>query len=1011
MSEGSGAGDDPLLPEPFRVLIRSAEEEQDPYRRNWRVIDAIEWSVKWETAVVLGHLLDRGVLPVALRQHLAGNLQRPSLGVWLGTLRIVLEAASERPFADWDVALEAERVHGFVESRNAYAHGAVERDDQAQARYPALRAALDDLRQSRFLTDVGLVRRTDSGFFGHGGPFPGSALLEAATSSRPDWGTFAWVPATQDFIWLWPLAAHLGDPSEGTFGLYFHNALRPERVEALAYELPEQRRDASLFPRFNERAPVGEWLAEDDNPNRGLIEELLADVVGREGLIEDLVTAATGLDPVTVVLGAPGQGKSSVMASVAHRLRTNQEAPVVIDVFLRRQDHASEPLSVLRSIVKRLTRVPGRQPPKMRTLDEASAALVSALTDWHRRSERPVLLLIDGMDEQPEMLRHLPAANRVVRLMWSARPTDEVLSWLMDRRIPREARREVGSLSEQEVRAILYRGVDKLDPRLTDTYVREIIRLSHGNPLFVSGLSDLLFEEPERLGQEDLIPEGVEQIFQSTLDRATTKHDPRIIYETLALLAVAHDRLDEAQIAELSGNRIYDVRAARRALDELVISSPPGDPRARYGLFHDRLRQWVSETAPDEVARVNRRIADLGTVPERSSGARPYLVRHGVAHVRAVAPATDRHLLVEDLVSRLRDPEFGAVWRAGLDGHPYVELLAEVQELRDGSEQTDDLVNLLVALLHGNEGGVGRDQISTEAVHDVLAYRRNREFADRFYSALEATLDPAMPLRPDLALLVVDWRRRRATDEDLRRAQEHLEPLTRRTDAAWATELKSSERARALYQSGYIAHLGDQPERAIASLDLSAELAAEAVDPLHEWVARCVAGRFRSLLGQLDDDNYLELLTLASSEFVQHQATSPMALRWVMNTVSQRLELAMRRGRIDEARDLLLVLESDPWIRSYNQLQELETSANRIRIAAGDAEGVRAALEDRLRSQLERDPRREGVAEMYLDVAQASLACGDRDGARVAAEAGLALPPGSAAWIARPDLERVIAAL
>lgn len=1008
MSEASTLEDDASLPQPFSALLRAIDREQDPYRRNWRVIDAIEWSVKWETAVVLGHLLDHGVLPVALRQHLASHLQRPSLGVWLSTLRIGLESSADRPFAEWDVTLEAERIHGFVESRNEYAHGAVERDEQARARYETLRAALEDLRRSRFLTEVGLLRRTEDGFTGHGGPSPSSTLLDEAMRSRPDWGAFAWIPATEDLIWLWPLAAHLGDPEDGTFGLYFHNALRPERVEALSYELPEQRRDASLFPRFSARAPVGEWLAEDGSPNRGLMEELLADVIGREALIEGLVAAAKGPEALTVILGAPGQGKSSVMASVAHRLRTDPEAPIVIDVFLRRQDHASEPLSVLRSIVKRLTHAPGRRPPKMRTLDEASAALISTLADWHRRSERPLLLLIDGVDEQPEMLRHLPAANRAVRLMWSARPTDDVLGWIMDRRVPGQARHEVGPLTEHEVRAILYRGVDKLDPRLTDTYVREVVRLSHGNPLFVSGLSDLLFEEPERLGDGDLIPEGIEQLFQSTLDRATMKCDARIVYETLALLAVAFDRLDETQLAELSGNRVFEVRAARRALDELVISSPPGDPRARHGLFHDRLRQWVAETAPDEVARMNRRVADLGTDPGGSSSARSYLVRYGVAHVAAVVSPADRGRLIEDLAERLRHPEFGTVWMVELDSHTYVELLAEVDELRDDSRRTDDLVDLLVALLHASDGA---DPIAPEAAHDVLAYRRDRVFADRFYAALEITLDPDVPLRPDLALLVVDWRRRRASDEDLRRAKQHLEPLVRRTDGAWATALESAVRARALYQSGYIAHLEDQPERAITALDASAELAAEAGDRLHEWVARCVAGRFRSLLGLMDDEEYLELLMMASSEFVEHQTTSPMALRWVMNTVSQRLELATRRGRIEEAHELLLVLESDPWIRSFNQLHELETSADRIRLAAGDAEGVRAAFETRLGSQLDRDPRREAIAEMYLDVARVRLACGDADGARAAAVAGLALPPGSASWIARPDLERVIAAL
>jgi len=994
------------FPEPFDALLRAVEREQDPYRRNWRLIDAIEWSIKWETAVVLGSLLDRGILPTALREHLAGSLHRPSLGTWLATLRIALESASDRPFAAWDLALEAEEQHQFAASRNAYAHGAVERDDQARAREVPLRAALVDLTRSRFLTEVGLLHRTAEGFTHHGGPSPDEGLLREAERSRPDWGSFAWIPASGDLVWLWPLAAHLGETADGTLGLYFHNALRTQRVESLSYELPEQRRDTDLFLSFSERAPLSEWNAESENPNRGLIEELLADTVGRQALISDLKHAATEAGPVTVVLGAPGQGKSSVMAGVAYELRRQPHAPLVVDAFLRRQDHASEPLPVLSSFVRRIALALGRRPPTMRTIDEASAALISTLGEWDKASERPVLLLIDGLDEQPEMLRHLPVTTRKARIIWSARPTDAVVGWLMERRVPRGSRFEVGPLDDDEVRSILYRGVDKLDPRLTEAYVRAVLRLSDGNPLFVSGLSDLLFEEPERIGDHSLIPEGVEQLFQSTLDRAAAQHDPGSVYETLALLAVVHDRLDEPQIAELRGCRIFDARAARRALDELVSSSSPGDPRARHGLFHDRLRQWVAETMPAEVADMNLRLARSATDPRHHRSSLAYLVEYGILHIRAVDAEEERRALIAELTTRLADPDFGEVWRSSLDDHRYVELLAQVDELGPGREGDDALVELLVRGLRS----VGDPSpIDADAAQDVLAYRPERTFADRFYAALESSLDDVATDRPNLRLLIVDWRRRRASDDDRRAARTHLAPLVSRTGDTWAVALDDGTRAKALYQAGYILHLEDQPEQAIESLLTSADLAASGGNRLHEWVARCVAARFASLRGTLGDDQYVALLDEASAAFAQEQSNSSLALRWVANTVSKRLELATRRGRIEQAHELLLALEADPWIRTFQRLERLDMQADRIRIAAGEAREVRASVEQRLEAQLERGPRREGVAELHRDVARVRLASGDRAGARAAARAGLDLPPGSAAWIARPDLERIAA--
>ncbi len=990
-------------PEPFRRLVTKIDHETDPYRRTWRVIDAIEWSVKWETATVLGHLLDRGMIPPALRLSLAAGLGRPSLGTWIGLLRSVLQAATDRPFAAWDEVLTLDDQYGFVQSRNEYAHGAVESDDQAELRYQHLRPVLDALGAAPFLTRVGLLTRTATGFESRGGPMPAASTLARLTGSQTaPWGAFAWIEDTEDLVWLWPLATRLGRSEDDTYGLYFHNALRSGRIESLSYELPAQRRDADLLDPFYERTPLREWSAEANDPYRLLVDELMSGVVGREALVEQLTLTALDGPPVTVVLGAPGQGKSAVMASLVRQLRAREEAVMVVDVFLRRQDRLSEPAQVLRSLIDRIAPVLGRRAPSTRTAEESAEALRMLLQDWGQKVSRPLVLVIDGLDEQPAMLDLLPVTAGEVRLMWSSRPTDPVQTWIMQRRVSTRDVLVIKPLNVSAVRIILRRGVDKFDDRLTENYVREVARLSAGNPLFVAGLSDLLYEEPERIGAENLIPRGVEQLFQSTLDRAAQDADPRLVYETLVLLAIAQDRLEEQQLADLGGNRVFESRSARRALAELVISTEPGSPSTRYGLFHDRLRQWVVDSMSTEATSMQRRLARLAIRPKDLASVHEYLARAGIEHLSLLPDNAERAELCSQLQSALADADTGSAWTSVLDAHALVDLFARTHELLGARIADDRLVARLVELLHGT---ARETPIDPAGAHDVLAYRPNTAFSDPFYLQLESSLGQDVARDARLRLLVVDRRRRRATDADRARARELLSPIVERPGERVEVVIQPGLQARAMYQWGYLAHLEDDPAAAILAMTRSAELARDGGDLLHEWVARCVAARFGSLQGTLDDKTYLALLGQAEEVFRSERSRSPMALRWVMNTVSQRLELATRRDDETRATELLSVLEDDPWIRSFNQLEELGTSMDRIAIAAGRGADVLASVEQRLQEQLEGYPWREAIAELHLDVARARLAAGDEEGSRTAAQQGLLTPVGCALWIARADLQ------
>lgn len=988
-------------PEPYERVLLLRDGEEDPFRRAWRTIDVIEWAVKWEAAVVLGLLLDAREVPADLRLRLSASLARPSLGIWLDFLRKGLSAMSGSQVAGWDVALGLEDRHHFVQFRNEYAHGAVENDAQARERCTIFEPVVEQLSATPFLTETALLVVRHGVPQALGGPeLPGDRMDSIGT--LPD-GTYAWIRPADTMANLWPFASVLPQVGERPEGLYFHNALRHHQVESLNYDIPARRREAELYGSFVERVPLADWQSEGGADRLESL-ALREGLQGRDDLLEELqervLTSAE-----YVLLGPPGQGKSSVMAALEHRLLTRPDAPRLLTRFLRRGDHVSQPQQVLGSLISELARGlgtgVGEERPK--TLAAAAEVLQLLLDRWHNVGRGPLVLLLDGIDEQPELIGALPRVAAEVHLVWAARPTEAVRSSLVDRGVPQSRVTELGPLTLDDARAILYLGVDKLDRRLDARYVSAVLRRSAGNPLFLVTLSEFLFDNPDLVGDVDVIPPDLSRLFEHVVDRAVRRDDQDVTLMVLRLLAVALDRLSPQEIAALLDIDTYAASRGLSALDELCVSSGHG-AHERFALFHDTLREWVQEHHRRESLKFHEELAARAGRLDAEPEAQPYLIRHGADHAAAVVTigSARAHEVVLGLEERLAsDPE---AFTRQLGAHGTVERFAAVWELtEDIGAPSARLAPLLVELARGTAPAV-----SEHAIHDVLTYRRRRGFTDEVYLAIEDAWSEEDADRVRMGVLAAGRLRRKGSEDDRRRSHRLLQPF--REGRPIVRDLHSSLHGRANYEIGYLHHLEDDPEGAVRWLDRASAAAGEGGDRTREWSARCVSVRIQWLAGSASAEDFLSTLAQADEAFAEAFDLDPAAVRWRMNVTAHRLEVELQRENVEAAGPLLDMLEADPWIVSFGYVDSVQVDRDRLAVLCGDAESVVARVVARADQRHEEEPHSESLADYDLYAARALQAVGDREGARRVATRGLSVGRGQAAWYARSELQRFLTA-
>lgn len=365
---------------------------------------------------------------------------------------------------------------------------------------------------------------------------------------------------------------------------------------------------------------------------------------------------------VFLVTGRPGLGKTAIAAWLCAK------RPEVGAFHLCRHGDVqkADPRWCVRSIAFQLaSQLPEYQARLNalgleRLIEECNARtlfdrlVVQPLHGGFPRPERPVVVLIDGLDEatldgQNELAAFLATefvkTPAWLRLMLLTRPDPEVMHPLQGI----TARALDASLrdNEADLAAYVARELAAFAPggALAPAAVADIVARSEGLFLYVDCVRDELAQGRLALDQLDAFPRGLGGLYARFCKRQF--HDlgayEGLVRQGIELVAAAREPLPLDVVSRALGWDEYRARRFRSALGSLFVTA---DGTVRP--FHQTLLEWLTDDrrAGDYFVSAkggHERLADasLAQLRDGLAGAPPYALRHAADHLVALRRAGD----------------------------------------------------------------------------------------------------------------------------------------------------------------------------------------------------------------------------------------------------------------------------------------------------------------------------------------------------------------------------------
>lgn len=309
-----------------------------------------------------------------------------------------------------------------------------------------------------------------------------------------------------------------------------------------------------------------------------------------------------------LIEAGPGMGKTALIAQLLHRYETEtwqpggaavQNRPPLLYIFPRQEGGRHNPAHFLAALNSQLLEAldfPGGVPTDADALSRQFTTLWGEAAD-RTRPERPLTLLVDGLDEiLPDeqgrtaadfLPTHLPPHVHVVV---TSRPQPKAFD-----RVPayhslkRAQVHRLARFGPPEVRALLAQAGDSV-PR-DDAFIGRLVELTGGEPLFLRFLSeDVAMRGAEAAARLEALPPlaGVEDYFREQLQALEARAEGKTAHHVLGLLRVAHGPLSADELAEALEFPKKEVRDALQPLRRFLL----GDERVE--LMHLEFHRLVT---------------------------------------------------------------------------------------------------------------------------------------------------------------------------------------------------------------------------------------------------------------------------------------------------------------------------------------------------------------------------------------------------------------------------------
>lgn len=988
-----------MLPQPLTDILAKVDEDPQPFRRVLRLVDGFEWVVKWCTTLAVSDLFRTVGFSDRTKLLASEGLRTPSLGTWVRFLRAALdELPPDSPWRTWDRVIDAEHTHRIVAFRNEYAHGAVPSDDRCIADFARFRPVLDELLDSPCLS-VELL--------------PASVGRELRVDGRT---AVVSLSAPERVLDLWPLALYLPHPDRpGDHAFHFFNALRAPKIETLNYDLPDRQRRRELWDEFHRVLPLAEWRRSlhELEPFKDDIQFLTDNFKGRDAERTRLVQFFLRRG-MLFMLGPPGIGKSAAVAHAIETLRREENRwetqqgssladprPHLIEHFIRRGQASARPTNFLLGMLRRLDTLYGFEPHRPSVTDDELFDQFKTRVAMIRADPTvpPLVLIIDGLDEGPDVGSYLVRGDARVGVLCTGRRSTDVLP-LVDRWMPDGATRmELGALDESAVRAILYDVVDKYDERLSTGYVAALAERADGNPLFLTLYAQELFRDPEKLGDLTLLPDGLSTVLATSVRRVCDDGRDVVTFNLLCCLAVAKEPLDTEVLAKLLDVHPFRIDTLIDECSELLTESTSQHrPGPHLQLFHETLREWFERHYPTQLVEASER---FGTVAaDRAGTPSEYFRRWGLRHlVELVEHGASAWL--PDAIAEVNNPDRLEARIRSVELDVLARDLLAVYRWSEPATRQEIEHNMGVVLLRDLESG---DAIwSPEVLHSLFAYRSDTTLYDavlehvntsEFAESIGVTVPPAA--RAGLLHCLGTRQRRQYGPQG--RAKSTLEQAALLSAAS--PDRPSASRIH--YDLAYLHFLTGDVAAALDGFEASRSAAEDTHDIVAVHIARCLQVVVQWHARAERSGNIAAVLLEALPVFIEHADVSRTAERWVTNVYLHLFDLALERRDHTDASRLLAEAETSPWSRRYSTPSRLDLHRARLDLCRGEFSDAVTRFEQYfadLAGQHANLELVEQLARTYLELGSALLSVGRSDDADQARHTALQLPPTAGNWM------------
>jgi hypothetical protein len=375
-------------------------------------------------------------------------------------------------------------------------------------------------------------------------------------------------------------------------------------VSKLHYPSAEHVKDQLVYQDFIRVLNISKWKEEGRrflSKFSGLVEELTTDFVGRtdelgkmEGYIND---HSKGF---FIITGAPGIGKSAIVAQFASTIKQRKNIHVV-DYYIKRGHGYDNPTSFFNHYLTSLSKHFNIDTQSGSSFEEKFEAMQKLLYEISLKltsKKEKLVIVVDGLDEAPEDL-----------LSFVPKFTYENIFFFFSTRMNKETEQFLGNiqnlkkplvlegLTKDNIRALVWSVVSKYKVD-NDKYINAIYEKSKGkdakgNALYVRLLCKALVSGEIEINQIGKLPEGIKGFYDNILIRLIGQSNS---LNALYAFAVTKDFITIKQFATiLQLEHDEQVLQIIMNLQELLLETPNG-----FQLFHESLREYLLDASDEK---------------------------------------------------------------------------------------------------------------------------------------------------------------------------------------------------------------------------------------------------------------------------------------------------------------------------------------------------------------------------------------------------------------------------